>query len=71
GDAKKANMKVRVLDEKLSVTKIAYFFKKNDEKSKTIKEDVNKAIEEMLSDGTVKKISEKWFGMDVSADIQK
>ncbi|HBF8533670.1 TPA: amino acid ABC transporter substrate-binding protein [Clostridioides difficile] len=71
GDAKKANMKVRVLDEKLSVTNIAYFFKKNDEKSKTIKEDVNKAIEEMLSDGTVKKISEKWFGMDVSADIQK
>ncbi len=64
-------MKVRVLDEKLSVTNIAYFFKKNDEKSKTIKEDVNKAIEEMLADGTVKKISEKWFGMDVSADIQK
>lgn len=49
-------MKVRVLDEKLSVTNIAYFFKKNDEKSKTIKEDVNKAIEEMLSDGTVKNI---------------
>ncbi|WP_265113829.1 transporter substrate-binding domain-containing protein [Clostridioides difficile] len=71
GDAKKANMKVRVLDKKLSATNIAYFFKKNDDKSKTIKEDVNKAIEEMLADGTVKKISEKWFGMDVSADIQK
>ncbi len=48
-------MKVRVLDKKLSATNIAYFFKKNDDKSKTIKEDVNKAIEEMLADGTVKK----------------
>lgn len=69
GDVKKVNMKVRVLDKKLLVINIVYFFKKNDDKFKMIKEDVNKVIEEMFVDGIVKKIFEKWFGMDVSVDI--
>jgi cystine transport system substrate-binding protein len=29
-------------------------------------EEVNKALAEMKEDGTYKKISEKWFGEDVS-----
>lgn len=37
------------------------FRKKND----TLVDAVNKALKEMIDDGTYKKISEKWFGVDV------
>jgi L-cystine transport system substrate-binding protein len=34
-------------------------------KSDTLVDEVNKALKEMVADGTYKKISEKWFGEDV------
>jgi cystine transport system substrate-binding protein len=34
-------------------------------KSDTLVDEVNKALKEMVDDGTYKKISEKWFGEDV------
>ncbi len=34
-------------------------------KSGTLVDEVNKALKEMVDDGTYKKISEKWFGVDV------
>lgn len=44
-----------------------YPFRKED-KSKTIIEDVNKAIKEMHEDGTFTELSEKWFGLDTTKE---
>ena len=43
----------------------AYFFNKT-ERGKMLRETVDKALEEMRNDGTIKKLSEKWFNVDVS-----
>jgi cystine transport system substrate-binding protein len=34
-------------------------------KSDTLVDEVNKALKDIVDDGTYKKISEKWFGEDV------
>ncbi|HBC26309.1 MAG TPA: amino acid ABC transporter substrate-binding protein, partial [Ruminococcaceae bacterium] len=38
-------------------------FRKND---KALKQQIDKTLQEMAADGTMKKISEKWFGDDVT-----
>ena len=43
----------------------AYFFNKSD-RGKMLREVVDKALDEMRNDGTIKKLSEKWFNVDIS-----
>lgn len=68
-DSKAAGLEFRYLDDKVSTTKVAYFFRKEDEKSKEKMDRVNKALAEMLKDGTVKTLSEKWFNTDVTQGL--
>ena len=69
-DSKKAGVDVRILDESLSSSEVGYFFRKDDEDSKKKLEAVNGALEEMLADGTVKELGEKWMNRDVTEGLQ-
>lgn len=69
-DSKGAGLEFKTLEPKLTKKNVGYFVKKNDEASKIKLDAVNQALEEMLSDGTVKELSEKWFYTDVTADIE-
>lgn len=42
-----------------------YPFKK-DEKNRKKLQDINKTIKEMMNDGTMRKLSEKWFKLDIT-----
>nr|WP_326167680.1 transporter substrate-binding domain-containing protein [uncultured Lachnoclostridium sp.] len=68
-DSNKAGVDVRILDESLSSTEVGYFFRKDDEESAKKLEDVNAALEDMLADGTIKELSEKWMFIDVTAEL--
>lgn len=69
-DSNKAGVDVRILDESLSSSEVGYFFRKDDEDSKKKLEAVNGALEEMLADGTVKELGEKWMNRDVTEGLQ-
>lgn len=69
-DSNKAGVDVRILDESLSSSEVGYFFRKDDEESKAKMEAVNEALEEMLADGTVKELGEKWMNRDVTEGLQ-
>lgn len=62
----KTGKEVRVLEEKLTQSKIAYFALKTPEAEKKMAA-VNQALESMLADGTVKDLCEKWFGSDLAS----
>ena len=68
-DSKKAAIDVRIFDEDLLSTNIRYYFRKNDKKSDEKRDAVDEAIQEMLNDGTLQKISEKWFQIDVTKGL--
>lgn len=51
---------------KLTNEPIGIAFRKSDT---ALRDKVQKAIDEMVKDGTMKKISEKWFGKDLTSDI--
>jgi len=53
---------IKVVDTSEEASASGLMFRKN---SDTLVEAVNKALTEMIDDGTYKKISEKWFGEDV------
>jgi L-cystine transport system substrate-binding protein len=53
---------IKVVDTSEEASVSGLMFRK---KSDTLVEAVNKALTEMIDDGTYKKISEKWFGEDV------
>lgn len=55
--------KYKALNEGLSDEVIAVGFRKDD---KATADKISKALAEMFEDGTAKKISEKWFGSDVT-----
>lgn len=62
----KANdTEVRMLDEKLTANNVAYFFPKTDD-GKALCEEVDKVLQEMLDDGTIAKITEKWLFADMT-----
>lgn len=65
-DAKKAGVDVRVIEEPIVASTTGYFFRKDDERSDKIRENVDKALEEMLADGTIKTLTEKWFYTDLT-----
>ena len=49
---------------------MAYFLSKTDE-GEELKEELNKVIQEMLDDGTIAGITEKWMFADMTQLIQK
>ena len=62
-ELKKTDYNVKAVGEPFNENEMAFAFRKDD---KELVEDVNKALEEMKNDGTLKKLSEKYFGEDVS-----
>ncbi|MBO6147852.1 MAG: amino acid ABC transporter substrate-binding protein [Lachnospiraceae bacterium] len=59
----KGGMALRVLDEPFASETYGIGFKKGNE---ALRDEVNKVMKEMAADGTLKSISEKWFGKDVT-----
>jgi ABC-type amino acid transport substrate-binding protein len=59
---------LRLLDERLAANNIAYFFPKTDEGA-ALRDEVNQVVQEMLDDGTVSAITEKWLGSDMTKAI--
>lgn len=55
--------KYRALDENMGDEVVAVAFRKDD---KEFCDKINKALAEMKKDGTTKKISEKWMGVDIT-----
>ncbi len=60
----------RFLEEDLTANNVAYFLPKTD-KGKEICDELNKVIQEMLDDGTIAKITEKWMYSDMTKLIQE
>ena len=60
---KRGNKGFKVLDEPLSSEEYAVGFKLG---NTILRDEVQTALEEMKADGTLKSISEKWFGKDVT-----
>lgn len=58
---------LKILDRTDVLEKNGFPFVKDDE-GKQLQEDVNKIIEEMKNDGTLKEISEKWFDVDLTIE---
>lgn len=54
---------IKMIDEAEDVSENAFMFRKGNEE---LVEEVNRILQEMREDGTLKAISEKWFGEDVS-----
>ena len=52
-----------ILDESLSEEEYGVGFKKGNEE---LRDKVQGALEEMAADGTLKRISEEWFGEDIT-----
>ena len=59
----RGNAPIQIVDESEDAAHSGLMFRKDSGK---LVEEVNKALAEMKEDGTYKKISEKWFGEDVS-----
>ena len=62
--------KFRFFDEQLLANNVAYFLPKTDDGDKLTKE-LDDVIQDMLDDGTVAKITEKWMYADMTKLIQK
>jgi polar amino acid transport system substrate-binding protein len=60
---KEQNDKYKVLDKALASEPVAVGFRKEDT---ALKEKFDKALEELKMDGTMEKISKKWFGEDIT-----
>ena len=60
----------RFFDENLIANNVAYFLPKT-ERGDKLTEELNDVIQEMLDDGTVAKITEKWMYSDMTKLIQK
>jgi L-cystine transport system substrate-binding protein len=58
----KPDAQIKIVDTSEDASASGLMFRKN---SESLVDEVNKALQEMISDGTYKKISEKWFGVDV------
>jgi len=58
----KPNAKIKIVDSADDVSQSGLMFRKGND---TLVDAVNKALKEMIDDGTYTKISEKWFGEDV------
>ncbi len=61
----KEKMDLKLYDPKYVFEINQYPFKK-DGKNKKMIEDINKAIKDMMADGTMSKLSQKWFKLDIT-----
>ncbi|MCP8968165.1 amino acid ABC transporter substrate-binding protein [Ectobacillus ponti] len=61
--ATKKDAKIKISDTEANASDSGLMFRKD---SQTLVDAVNKALDDMKKDGTYAKISEKWFGEDVS-----
>ena len=59
---KQPNAPVKIVAQREEASQSGLMFRKGNE---PLVEEVNKALNEMIDDGTYLKISEKWFGEDV------
>lgn len=66
---KKNKLPIRQINQKLVYEVNAYPFRKDDA-GKEMSEKVSKAIDEMRKDGTLSKLSEKWFDVDITKKEQ-
>ena len=62
---KKTGLPLQLAGEPFETIQNAWPFVDN-EKGRKLQAEVNKALEEMRADGTVEKISVKWFGADIT-----
>ncbi len=62
--------KFRFFDKNLTANNVAYFLPKTDRGEK-LTEELNKVLQDMLDDGTVARITEKWMFADMTKLIQK
>lgn len=62
--------KVRILDEKLLANNVAYFFPKTDDGA-ALRDEVDVVLKELLEDGTIGKITEKWLFEDMTKLINE
>lgn len=58
----KPDAPIKIVATSTDASQSGFMFRKN---SDTLVDAVNKALQDMIDDGTYKKISEKWFGVDV------
>lgn len=63
------NIKFRFLDEDLMANNVAYFLPKT-ERGEKLRDELNAVLQEMLDDGTVAKITEKWMFSDMTQLIK-
>ena len=62
------DVKVHTLEEELSQVNVGLYAAKTDEGAALV-EELNQVLQEMLDDGTVSAICEKWLGMDLTQYI--
>lgn len=67
---KKANLPFKLVGDLFVIRPSAYPFLKN-EKGKKLNDEFTKEIQRLRKDGTMKKISEKYYGTDVSVNPGK
>ncbi|WP_067726961.1 transporter substrate-binding domain-containing protein [Oceanobacillus damuensis] len=61
---------LKVAEEAFGEKPVAMPFVKNEENKKRI-EELNQSHEELKADGTIKELSEKWFGEDVTVSVEE
>lgn len=65
---KKQKLNLRIINENIGMNKSAYPFKKNDANGTKLKKQFNKALKSLEKDGTLGKISKKYFGEDITKE---
>jgi len=69
GQIKRKNLPLKVVGEPFGLKQVALPFRK-DARGEALKQKVDVALGELRADGTLKKISEKWFDRDLSVDTE-
>jgi L-cystine transport system substrate-binding protein len=67
--AKKLGLDVEIVEKPVEAVP-AYFVFRKDEEGQALKEKVDKALAEMIQDGTLSKMSIEWFGKDYTKPVQ-
>lgn len=68
-NSKKLNVKFTNTGKALLVGNVGFFLQKN-EKGEALKKELDPVIQELIEDGTIKAITEKWTGQDLTASIK-
>ncbi|MDI2601449.1 transporter substrate-binding domain-containing protein, partial [Listeria monocytogenes] len=62
---KTSTIKEKTVGNVLSNAKVYFMFNKNEQ---TLSDDIDKALQEIIDDGTLKRLSLKWLGDDYSKE---